>query len=197
MLAPQWRAESAEHGRGAGEVAQFAFVDTPDVQTELARLVFEDDKRATAGLHADPDEPAPVVGQHDVVMDGTGAPDPYRRGPDPAVRRARPRVRVGRGRGGVRPDDRDDAGDIEGRRDRLAAGALVGGRLVEQDHARRGHMVLLPGGEAERYAGPTSAGAVRRTRAAGGDGSAAVRCRNYRPGRTPGPGPPSGCRGAR
>ncbi len=58
----------------AGEVGQFAFADTPEVQTELARLVLDDDKRATAGLHGIPDEPTPTVGQHDVVLDGTGAP---------------------------------------------------------------------------------------------------------------------------
>lgn len=57
-----------------GEVGRFAFADTPEVQTELARLVLEDDKRATAGLHGSPDEPTPTVGQHDVVLDGTGAP---------------------------------------------------------------------------------------------------------------------------
>ncbi len=57
-----------------GEVDQFAFADTPDVQTELARLVLEGRKRATAGLQAAPDEPVPLEGQHDVVMDGTGAP---------------------------------------------------------------------------------------------------------------------------
>ena len=58
----------------AGPVGEFAFADTPDVQSELARLVLEDDKRATAGLHGDPDEPTPTAGQHDVVMDGAGAP---------------------------------------------------------------------------------------------------------------------------
>lgn len=57
-----------------GPVGHFAFADTPDVQTKLARLVLEGDKRATAGLHDDPDEQVPVVGQHDVVLDGTGAP---------------------------------------------------------------------------------------------------------------------------
>lgn len=57
-----------------GPVGQFAFADTPPVQTKLAHLVRDDDKRATAGLHADPDETTPVVGQHDVVLDGAGAP---------------------------------------------------------------------------------------------------------------------------
>lgn len=57
-----------------GEVDQFAFADTPEVQTRLARLVLEEGKRATAGLYADPDDPVPAVGQHDVVMDGAGAP---------------------------------------------------------------------------------------------------------------------------
>lgn len=58
----------------AGPVGQFAFADTPDVQTRLAHLVRDGDKRATAGLHDDPDAPTPVTGQHDVVMDGTGTP---------------------------------------------------------------------------------------------------------------------------
>lgn len=58
----------------AGPVGHFAFADSPDVQTELARLVLEGDKRATAGLHDDPDGPTPVAGQHDVVLDGAGAP---------------------------------------------------------------------------------------------------------------------------
>lgn len=57
-----------------GPVGQFAFADTADVQTRLARLVLEGDKRATVGLHDDPDEPAPVVGQHDVILDGAGVP---------------------------------------------------------------------------------------------------------------------------
>ena len=57
-----------------GPVGRFAFGDAPEVQTELAHLVRDDDKRATAGLFDDPDETTPVPGQHDVVMDGAGAP---------------------------------------------------------------------------------------------------------------------------
>ncbi len=58
-----------------GEVGHFAFADTPEVQTKLARLVLEGDKRATAGLVDGPDgEPPALVGQHDVVLDGDGLP---------------------------------------------------------------------------------------------------------------------------
>ena len=58
-----------------GEVDHFAFADTPEVQTELAQLVLAGPKRATAGLHDDPDGDAPTeVGQHDAVLDGDGAP---------------------------------------------------------------------------------------------------------------------------
>ena len=57
-----------------GPVGHFAFADSPEVQTTLAHLVRDDDKRATAGLHHDPDDTTPVAGQHDVVLDGVGAP---------------------------------------------------------------------------------------------------------------------------
>ena len=56
-----------------GAIEAFAFADLPEVQTRLAHLVLEDDKRATAGLH-DTDEDAVAPGHHDVVMDGDGAP---------------------------------------------------------------------------------------------------------------------------
>lgn len=57
-----------------GPVGYFAFDDTPEVQTELGRLVLDGPKRATAGLAADHEHDTPTMGQHDVVLDGRGAP---------------------------------------------------------------------------------------------------------------------------
>ena len=58
----------------AGAIGAFAFADLPEVQTRLAHLVLEDDKRATAGLHDPHGADTAVPGGHDVVMDGDGAP---------------------------------------------------------------------------------------------------------------------------
>lgn len=55
-----------------GPVGHFAFGDTPAMQDELAHEVLAGDKRATAGLHEAGS--TPVVGQHDVVLDGSGVP---------------------------------------------------------------------------------------------------------------------------
>lgn len=57
-----------------GPVGSYAFADTPQLQDELGHLVLTGPKRATAGWHDDEDEPTPVVGQHDVVLDGSGMP---------------------------------------------------------------------------------------------------------------------------
>ncbi|HVR68286.1 MAG TPA: ASCH domain-containing protein, partial [Verrucomicrobiae bacterium] len=54
-----------------------AFGDSPGMADELAELVINGPKRATAGLARDfgPDgEPMPTVGEHVVVIDGRGAP---------------------------------------------------------------------------------------------------------------------------
>ena len=54
-----------------------AFGDSPTMATELALLVRDGPKRATAGLHRDfgeGGEPLPVVDGHVVVIDGDGKP---------------------------------------------------------------------------------------------------------------------------
>lgn len=55
-----------------GPVGHVVFGDTPSLHDELGRLVLEGPKRATAGLHDE--DPTPVEGQHDVVLDASGTP---------------------------------------------------------------------------------------------------------------------------
>lgn len=61
-----------------GEYEAWAFAEaTPDLATELALLVRDGPKRATAGLLADIDpasSPMPKVGDLNVILDGCGAP---------------------------------------------------------------------------------------------------------------------------
>ncbi len=63
-----------------GDYEAWAFADSiPELATELALLVRDGPKRATAGLHpdyehADDPEPIPTVGGLSVVLDGRGSP---------------------------------------------------------------------------------------------------------------------------
>jgi uncharacterized protein YhfF len=53
----------------------FTFGDSPEMADELAGLVVNGPKRATAGLSADfDDEPLPEVGAHSIVLGGDGQP---------------------------------------------------------------------------------------------------------------------------
>ena len=55
----------------------WAFGDSPEMADELATLVIDGPKRATAGLVADYEAdgiPLPVAGDHSVILDGAGRP---------------------------------------------------------------------------------------------------------------------------
>ena len=69
-----WRAYAEASGR-SGPYDVVALGDSPAMATELAALVLNGPKRATAGLARDfQDEPMPVVGGHVVLVDGAGTP---------------------------------------------------------------------------------------------------------------------------
>lgn len=55
---------------------QFSFGDSPELADELLALVLSGKKTATCGALGvfGPDEPMPVVGRRDVVLDGRGKP---------------------------------------------------------------------------------------------------------------------------
>src|SRR3954451_2115798 len=60
-----------------GSYTTSEFGETPELQTELALLVRDGPKRATAGLLAEYEqeqEPLPEVGDINVVLDGEGQP---------------------------------------------------------------------------------------------------------------------------
>jgi uncharacterized protein YhfF len=72
--------EYLSSGYAVGEVrlaGSFAFGDSPEMADELALLVRDGPKRATAGLLRDfaphTDDPVPRPGDHWVVLDGRGA----------------------------------------------------------------------------------------------------------------------------
>jgi uncharacterized protein YhfF len=72
-----WRAYRAASGVTAPLAGSFAFGDSPELADELARLVRDGPKRATAGLRQAFErdgEPVPRPGDHWVVLDGRGEP---------------------------------------------------------------------------------------------------------------------------
>ncbi|MGH6930894.1 MAG: ASCH domain-containing protein [Dongiaceae bacterium] len=72
-----WRAYRLSAGLFHDEYDVVAFGDSPATADELAELVLNGPKRATAGLLRDfapGGEPMPVVGGHVVVVDGSGRP---------------------------------------------------------------------------------------------------------------------------
>ncbi|MGH6927632.1 MAG: ASCH domain-containing protein [Dongiaceae bacterium] len=72
-----WRAYRAAAGLDHDRYDVVAFGDSPDMADELADLVVDGPKRATAGLLRDfsvGSESLPEVGGHVVVVDGKGVP---------------------------------------------------------------------------------------------------------------------------
>lgn len=73
-----WEDYVAASGVDGGYTAwPFGSPSEPDLADELAELVLNGPKRATAGLLAeyeDEDEPLPQVGDHSVILDGRGLP---------------------------------------------------------------------------------------------------------------------------
>ncbi len=72
-----WRAYCAATGT-TGDYGVFAFGDSPALAEDLAALVVDGPKRATAGLARDhaprTDEPLPAPGGHWVMLGGDGTP---------------------------------------------------------------------------------------------------------------------------
>jgi uncharacterized protein YhfF len=72
-----WQAYVQHAGHVGVDYVVVAFGDNPDMATELAALVVNGIKRATASLVRDfslPDNPLPKVGDFVVIIDGTGTP---------------------------------------------------------------------------------------------------------------------------
>jgi uncharacterized protein YhfF len=72
-----WAAYRAAAGLGHDRYDVLAFGDSPAMADELGALVINGPKRATAGLLRDfavSGETMPCVGEHVVVIDGSGAP---------------------------------------------------------------------------------------------------------------------------
>jgi uncharacterized protein YhfF len=72
-----WATFKAAAGIGHDRYDVVAFGDSPEMADELADLVINGPKRATAGLARDfgpGGAPMPAVGEHVVVIDGRGAP---------------------------------------------------------------------------------------------------------------------------
>ena len=72
-----WRAYRQAAGLAHDNYDVVAFGDSPAMADELAELVVNGPKRATAGLLRDfkeDGEPLPIVGGHVVVIDGRGTP---------------------------------------------------------------------------------------------------------------------------
>jgi uncharacterized protein YhfF len=72
-----WESFRQACGVDAGDYDTFAFGDSAEMADELARLVADGPKRATAGLLLDYErdqEPVPRPGALSVVLDGRGAP---------------------------------------------------------------------------------------------------------------------------
>ena len=73
-----WRRFCRHAGLGEDHPFQaWAFGDAPGLADELAALVIDGPKRATAGLVADYEadgDPLPVAGDHSVILDGAGRP---------------------------------------------------------------------------------------------------------------------------
>ena len=75
--AAMWDAYLAAHPSLTGDYEVVAFGDNPEMATRLAALVTHGPKRATAGnLRAfeEGGEPMPRVGDHVLLVDGTGEP---------------------------------------------------------------------------------------------------------------------------
>jgi uncharacterized protein YhfF len=84
-----WAAFKAAAGISHDRYDVVAFGDSPEMADELADLVINGPKRATAGLARDfgaGGEPMPAVGEHAVVIDGRGEPRCIWRTTDVAVK---------------------------------------------------------------------------------------------------------------
>jgi uncharacterized protein YhfF len=124
-----WRAFCEQQGIAADQRYDvYAFGDTAEMADELADLVVNGPKRATAGLLADfdpRDEPIPEVGVHSVILDGRGRPACV-------VRTTEVEIKP------LREVDASFAWD-EGEGDRTLDGWLAGHRAYfTRDRARRG-----------------------------------------------------------
>jgi uncharacterized protein YhfF len=72
-----WQAFRHGTGTEAGLVSAFSFGDSPAMADELAHLVVDGPKRATAGLLLEFErdgEPVPRPGDHSIILDGRGHP---------------------------------------------------------------------------------------------------------------------------
>ena len=73
-----WRRFCLSEGMAEDRPYQaWAFGDSPEMTDELAALVIDGPKRATAGLVADYEadgDPLPQAGDHSVILDGAGRP---------------------------------------------------------------------------------------------------------------------------